>query len=507
MTQPSKYLPGLYRHAAPQDGESLRGYLLRLANCNGYAGLSPLLGVVASHLRVRTLKASTLASNHSALGILSRMVFGDSGRLDHFYARNLADEATALHGVRVDNDAQNEKFAQVCPQCLAERGVADQTWDLAPVVACEIHRTEFIERCATCAERILWERPSFFQCHHCHDDLRFVRAAKDSALAEVSGDFGTLAPFRFIAENAERVDEPWDTAFVVLRLLATPDVLWVRQHRAPERFFRDLTLPERRAALHAFAEERDGQGYRLSHIGRHLRGKLRHLSALPGAHHAEQRAALYCSTVDRMHMTFARKLFPGARRSESASLRYPDAAGRPRVIRNESELCELLRIDDSVRRHLRRHPVWPVKAPGADGFDLDDIQRLETFMLDGLMPVERIGQVTGLTELSAVEAMRLLRRIQPDWMEDRLVEVSFLQAVQDRIRDVTLTRKRPSSGLALRDLVGADGTAASAVVVVVVRILAGNLNYADWVAPYTWSDLIVDPEELAAEGLRPASGA
>jgi hypothetical protein len=79
------YLPGCYRNLPCESGESLAGYLARLAEANGYPGIRALLRAAALPCSgpVRT-HMLTLYQNRAQLERLSRMAVGDPQHLERF---------------------------------------------------------------------------------------------------------------------------------------------------------------------------------------------------------------------------------------------------------------------------------------------------------------------------------------------------------------------------------------------------------------------------------------
>lgn len=145
------YLPGCYANLPLTAGESLLGYLLRLAEANGYAGIRDLLralrgpssrGIAAE---VRELRASK-----ELLGQLGRMAVGDEEHCSHFHTLEAGPHAVIFQGTVMDHDSWLEPSAQLCPHCLDESGIAREEWDLSCVTACEKHRVQLLDTCTAC---------------------------------------------------------------------------------------------------------------------------------------------------------------------------------------------------------------------------------------------------------------------------------------------------------------------------------------------------------------------
>src|SRR5690606_17374393 len=105
-------------------------------------------------------------------------------------------------------------------------------------------------------------------------------------------DFAALAPFR-VELGEERTIEPWDTGFVLLRLIALPSRYWAAMEPAPLRFFRDLDAVSRASAVQFLASFKEGGVYLGDRIGSALRDKVRHLDALPAGYNSAEGVVAY----------------------------------------------------------------------------------------------------------------------------------------------------------------------------------------------------------------------
>lgn len=166
----------LLRHPPPCADEFLPGYLLRVAEANGYdnwhwisrrAGLSPSFGI----------KAADLAPLAQIVGarktILNRMCWWPVD----------GDERIKIHRVgsgHLHRSALRPHDPKYCPHCLTESGHMRFWWSLAVVPACPKHRVLLLDHCPSCGKPMEWKRPETLCCPCCGSDYRKAKAPKAS---------------------------------------------------------------------------------------------------------------------------------------------------------------------------------------------------------------------------------------------------------------------------------------------------------------------------------------
>lgn len=77
----------------------------------------------------------------------------------------------------------SSRSAAVCSLCLQEAGFIRGLWDLTFYVACPVHGVKLITTCASCGQKIAWNRREVLKCN-CGYDLRLLpnQAAHPSAM-------------------------------------------------------------------------------------------------------------------------------------------------------------------------------------------------------------------------------------------------------------------------------------------------------------------------------------
>lgn len=154
--------------------ESPAGYVLRLAESNGYftprsiAALAkhPPRDVFTSRMDMRRF-APLLGSAQARL---------------HGY---IADDGTSVVfcGQRINHQELSLGIARVCPECIAERGYRPAWMDLSIVDACPFHRRPFVVSCGACKRALKWERPGLVTCK-CGGNLEECGTRADAHVAE-----------------------------------------------------------------------------------------------------------------------------------------------------------------------------------------------------------------------------------------------------------------------------------------------------------------------------------
>ena len=208
--------------------EGLRGFMLRLAECNALSSVVDLYRLSFGAPDRRAIEPATLQAAESKLG------------LPDFTLRRLA--ISSVPGDRQRRmflghtlEARHLRKAQcaVCPPCLAQLSAARADWELQGQVACGHHGCWLIDRCSGCKASIRWRRTGVRMCS-CGQDLALLPTASAPpkichlAQAICARLFGALA------------QEPWPSSFcaemersTLSQLLCVSQLLDSRRFGAP----------------------------------------------------------------------------------------------------------------------------------------------------------------------------------------------------------------------------------------------------------------------------------
>lgn len=153
---------------APIKGESLPGFMIRLAERNGVSSpqtIAKALGSPYSTLQAAALGPFDLQSVADGAGVpierLARMTYWPKGH---------GNELRFLEAT-VDVEMISLKQRKACPSCLSEEPFHRAAWDLRLVTACPAHKVRLISTCQECGRRLRWQTASITKCL-CGADLR-----------------------------------------------------------------------------------------------------------------------------------------------------------------------------------------------------------------------------------------------------------------------------------------------------------------------------------------------
>ena len=147
----------------PFEYESLKGFLLRVSEENGYqspSAIAKILGISRNIFRAG--KSSTL-DLEKILGLsqesLSRHSYLASESQPGSRFKLLEHELGSLYG-----SYQIRTSPQICPICIKEDGHINAFWDLSITNACPKHNVKSLTHCHKCSKKIDWFRPGLLTC-------------------------------------------------------------------------------------------------------------------------------------------------------------------------------------------------------------------------------------------------------------------------------------------------------------------------------------------------------
>lgn len=154
----------LAQHPAPFPDESLYGYILRLAEANGYS--TPFAIFRLADLAKHPNRAGSIRVEQ-----LARITNRDTAELDRFsYAPRNCLRPTArflmlrLLGHDVRRQDLRTLHPSFCPDCVQEKGYVESHWDLAYMVACPVHHRPALSQCPGCKNPLSWFRRGLSVC-------------------------------------------------------------------------------------------------------------------------------------------------------------------------------------------------------------------------------------------------------------------------------------------------------------------------------------------------------
>ena len=147
----------------PNNGESYRGYLLRLVDLNGFKSVSSLTRSFGCNF----VSSANLLSKHSIklIGLVEPSLQMNPGQLLGYFEKHWSFDIYASDNVNLRRLFHNH--SRICPLCIKEQCYSKSDWDFAFITTCKKHQCLLIDTCPHCFEQISWKRPELHLCHHC----------------------------------------------------------------------------------------------------------------------------------------------------------------------------------------------------------------------------------------------------------------------------------------------------------------------------------------------------
>lgn len=492
------FIPGCYKNFPCMPGESLPGYMLRLAEANAYSGIRELLSAAeidVSHGTLSKLVAEIKASATN-LGKVGAMAIGDRRHLLTHLVKPIMKEAIFVNSCRVDNDAFLSEVSQVCPHCLEDDGFSREEWELATVTTCSRHKVRLNDSCHACKAKIEWARPFLHHCGRCGVDFRQspVTLVGDK-VCEVSDDFSALAPFRFTLHGGERQIHLWDTAFRLFKSLSLNGGHWALAEW-PGRFVQSLSIERRHAVVEVLARVRYNGSYALLELNEFVSQLLRALSVIP-------KPGLVSRQAVRMLQSAAGLPWEIATALSSPTPLYQDQLrgsaifnGRPPSIVSLTGIAVFLAVDHVTVAGLLSN--GEISKPMFDfpGFDIDQILAAQKFLTDGLLSLIDLHDIVGVP-LDWHDPF--FNELFPTWNKrnhaDSRVTVDHVVGLQSKLIARWYGSPRPSKPVGLGQLARTGKNPFQSVAKGVTAILTSGIQRVDWGPPFDWASLVIDERD------------
>ena len=496
MKMKRDWLPGCYRNLPCRPDEVLPGYLLRLAEANGYESIAALLRAAGINIRgLNTGYSSKLRTDADALANLGRMAFGDPGHLSRHAATPLDGPALFLRECRVDSDAMLHERAQICPQCLAEHGYISEELELAPVTVCSTHKVLLVDECPDCGHPLDWKRSSLMACGQCGADLRMAPPTPVGAdVCEVADDFAALAPFRFVTHSGEPVADKWDLMFRVFKALALPDADWASTVWR-KRVVQLMPVKTRHEIVKLLARARRGGSYFLSDLQEKAWSALTPMTAIPRPFVVEQCAVLLLQSEGGIPQEYAEAM--------CAHQTLPRAAkgseifsGRPPSLRTIDEVASFLATDWQTVEGLLARRVLTMPVDTEHGYDIDELLAAQSFLHMGVFTLTEITAIVGVPlDWDDLIHSNFIRPWNSKNPSDLRVAVGEVVSIQMELTAKWTANLRPSNGILLRDVAMKTARPFQTVSEAVVLALRGDLSPFGWGSPFDWGGLRVSEHD------------
>lgn len=148
-------------------GESLKGFILRTSEANGYETPRMMLSTAGMTSGEMNMNVPPLEKLIPLYGRPAE----EFKSMGYEQARPVQDiyKNPILHH-KVPSLYISGKHPKICPECIKEKGYIEANWDLKYAIACPIHTKTPIQKCPECDDSLRWFRPGLLKCR-CGCDL------------------------------------------------------------------------------------------------------------------------------------------------------------------------------------------------------------------------------------------------------------------------------------------------------------------------------------------------
>lgn len=151
----------------PLRHESLKGYIIRVTEMNGYSTPNIMLSAAG-------MNANEKSSIIPPLEKLAPLLNTNVSELKKLGYRRPNGMTSAKH-IWINNHQLptyylNIKSPKICNECIVEKGFAESFWDLKYAIACPKHGRLLMKSCPNCNKQLSWNRPGLLICK-CGYDL------------------------------------------------------------------------------------------------------------------------------------------------------------------------------------------------------------------------------------------------------------------------------------------------------------------------------------------------
>ena len=154
-----------------KEGESLIGYVIRLARLNMYSNVQQFIKEWAS---LKIVANATTGQQHRLAAFVSEI----TGHNICFDESSLYGRFTTLVGA-VANQSFSHK-PSICPKCIEELQYIKAQWQFLPASFCEKHQCGHINICPTCKRQLKWNVHLLnLQCQMCDANLTSPELLKE----------------------------------------------------------------------------------------------------------------------------------------------------------------------------------------------------------------------------------------------------------------------------------------------------------------------------------------
>lgn len=167
----------LLKTPKPKSEESFTGYLLRLAEENGYDSPTWIMNLIEPSRDCIIPRYSFTSASSNTFQLLTQLIGCASSELAPIIYEPIGkrtDSSYLFFGNPVHRSFIRPQKPKICPECLRDEVYCRRVWEYVLITVCPIHRCMLIEECPRCKQTIKWRRRRVCRCP-CGYDWREVR--------------------------------------------------------------------------------------------------------------------------------------------------------------------------------------------------------------------------------------------------------------------------------------------------------------------------------------------
>jgi hypothetical protein len=156
------YIQPLVVTPRPEFGESLKGFILRTSEINGYS--SPYY-----MLKHAGMANDKISSQWPPINKLAKLFARDPSSFDSMGYKLCSGRQAYVMGHRLTVLNIQSSSPRICPECVMNSGIIDAFSDIRYAIVCPIHKRKAIHACPSCGKSLSWSRPGILKCRCGHD--------------------------------------------------------------------------------------------------------------------------------------------------------------------------------------------------------------------------------------------------------------------------------------------------------------------------------------------------
>ena len=478
--------------------ESVRDFITRLDEANGYGGHSVVRAVLAERIGHAMPTTTSVVCDGTALAALEALAEQPAGSLRREHWRPMDSAAGPyfyVRGAPIPRDALMVEHAQVCPRCLAENGYGREDWELSAVTVCVHHGTSLVDACPSCGLEIELQRPGVCICSRCAGDLRLAPTMPVHAAEVVLADYvAALAPYR-LRVFGETVLDPAESLYALCRAMHVDAFQPVKTRGMRACHFNRLPIAERRAATRRVAAALDGNAIDAALLHNELLGRVAH--RLPYMNKGVAMESVVHSLAQDDHLTVEARRALSYGSLASGAQTPVDAFGLRLPLIQDDEAAQLLLGCAAEDWAWLNEQVGLARSGELDTFDAESLLAARK-RLDKLVTAEWLDQRMKVPGL--VNRLRSANVLQDVAFRAGGCDLDGVVRVLDRLKEVSDICNADTSALVrVVDAVETERLA-DAYAFVLSSALRSALQRFAWQAPFGLNDLWVGPSDMDALG-------